>query len=51
MHKDLSICLNEANKMGVELLLTGKVDSEYQSLQQQGFGRMDTSVLFKIYDQ
>ena len=50
MHKDLSICLNEANKMGVELPLTEKVDSEYQSLQQQGFGRMDTSVLFKIYD-
>lgn len=50
MHKDLSICLNEANKMGVELPLTEKVDSEYQTLQQQGFGRMDTSVLFKIYD-
>jgi 3-hydroxyisobutyrate dehydrogenase len=50
MHKDLSICLNEANKMGVTLPLTEKVDSEYQTLQQQGFGRMDTSVLFKIYD-
>lgn len=50
MHKDLSICLNEARKMGVELPLTEKVDSEYQSLQQQGFGRMDTSVLFKSYD-
>lgn len=50
MHKDLSICLNEANKMGVTLPLTEKVDSEYQTLQQQGFGRMDTSVLFKIYE-
>jgi 3-hydroxyisobutyrate dehydrogenase len=51
MRKDLSICLNEGNKMGVELPLTEKVDSEYQSLQQQGFGRMDTSALFKIYKQ
>lgn len=50
MHKDLSICLNEATKMGIELPLIEQVDGEYQSLQQQGFGRMDTSVLFKIYD-
>lgn len=40
----------QRSKMGIELPLTEKVDNEYQSLQQQGFGRMDTSVLFKIYD-
>ncbi|WP_105901875.1 NAD(P)-dependent oxidoreductase [Vibrio gangliei] len=50
MHKDLSICLNEATKMEIELPLTKKIDGEYQSLQQKGFGRMDTSALFKIYD-
>ncbi|WP_390370025.1 NAD(P)-dependent oxidoreductase [Vibrio fluvialis] len=49
MHKDLNICLSEAKQMGIELPLTQQVDSEYQTLQQQGFGRMDTSALFKIY--
>ncbi|MBY7957469.1 NAD(P)-dependent oxidoreductase [Vibrio fluvialis] len=49
MHKDLNICLGEAKQMGIELPLTQQVDSEYQTLQQQGFGRMDTSALFKIY--
>ncbi len=51
MHKDLSICLNEAEKLGIALPLTEKVDKEYQILKEQGFGRMDTSVLFKIYEQ
>ncbi|WP_070971234.1 NAD(P)-dependent oxidoreductase [Vibrio sonorensis] len=49
MHKDLDICLNEAKSLGVELPLTKQVDNEYQKLQKQGLGRMDTSVLFKIY--
>ncbi|ELO1779835.1 NAD(P)-dependent oxidoreductase [Vibrio fluvialis] len=49
MHKDLNICLSEAKQMGIELPLTQLVDSEYQTLQQQEFGRMDTSALFKIY--
>ncbi|MCE7614751.1 NAD(P)-dependent oxidoreductase [Vibrio fluvialis] len=49
MHKDLNICLSEAKQMGIELPLTQQVDSEYQTLQQQGLGRMDTSALFKIY--
>ncbi|EKO3470086.1 NAD(P)-dependent oxidoreductase [Vibrio fluvialis] len=49
MHKDLNICLSEAKQMGIDLPLTHQVDSEYQSLQQQGLGRMDTSALFKIY--
>lgn len=50
MHKDLAICLDEADNLGVELPLTEKIDSEYQTLQQRGFGRMDTSALVKIYD-
>ncbi|EKO3917377.1 NAD(P)-dependent oxidoreductase [Vibrio fluvialis] len=49
MHKDLNICLSKAKQMGIELPLTQQVDSEYQTLQQQGLGRMDTSALFKIY--
>jgi len=47
MRKDLGICLNEAEKHGLELPLTKQVDGEYAQLQQQGFNRMDTSVLIK----
>ncbi|USD67345.1 NAD(P)-dependent oxidoreductase [Vibrio sp. SCSIO 43136] len=50
MRKDLGICLDEAQKFGLDLPLTKQVDSEYQSLQEQGLGRMDTSVLIKSYD-
>lgn len=47
MRKDLGICLDEAQKHGLSLPLTENVDSRYAELQQQGLGRMDTSVLIK----
>ncbi|MBV7298938.1 NAD(P)-dependent oxidoreductase [Enterovibrio paralichthyis] len=47
MRKDLGICLEEAKKHGLSLSLTESVDSRYADLQQQGLGRMDTSVLIK----
>lgn len=47
MRKDLGICLSEATKHGLALPLTQQVDSEYATLQTQGCGRMDTSVLIK----
>ncbi|MFB9213826.1 NAD(P)-dependent oxidoreductase [Vibrio sinaloensis] len=47
MRKDLGFCLNEAERVGLELPLTKKVDEQYAELQQDGLGRMDTSVLFK----
>jgi 3-hydroxyisobutyrate dehydrogenase len=47
MRKDLGFCLNEAQRVGIQLPLTSKVDGQYASLQQQGLGRMDTSVLMK----
>lgn len=47
MRKDLSICLDEAQRYELELPLTQDVDEKYESLQQQGFGRMDTSVLIR----
>ncbi|MUL18149.1 NAD(P)-dependent oxidoreductase [Aliivibrio fischeri] len=47
MRKDLGICLDEAKANGISLPLTEEVDKEYQSLQEQGLGRMDTSVLIK----
>lgn len=50
MHKDLSICLDESRKLGIELPLTTTVDNEYQELQKRGLGRMDTSVLIKVYE-
>lgn len=47
MHKDLSICLEEAAKHKLALPLTTQVDSQYQALQQKGMGRLDTSALIK----
>jgi 3-hydroxyisobutyrate dehydrogenase len=51
MRKDLGICLNEAAKNSLHLPMTKEVDGMYQTLQEQGFGRMDTSVLVKAYQQ
>lgn len=47
MRKDLGFCLKEAERYGIDLPLTRNVDEQYASLQKEGFGRMDTSVLFK----
>lgn len=47
MRKDLGFCLEEAERVGIELPLTKNVDEQYAQLQQEGLGRMDTSVLFK----
>ncbi len=47
MRKDLGFCLAEAERAGVQLPLTQKVDEQYHTLQQEGLGRMDTSVLIK----
>ncbi len=47
MRKDLGICMEEAATHGVHLPVTEAVDRRYQLLQQQGLGRMDTSVLVK----
>lgn len=47
MRKDLGFCLDEAQRFGIELPLTKQVDQRYADLQQQGLGRMDTSVLIK----
>lgn len=47
MHKDLGLCLDQADKMNLSLPLTQSVDQSYQDLIQQGQGRRDTSVLIK----
>ncbi|EHD2245759.1 NAD(P)-dependent oxidoreductase, partial [Vibrio vulnificus] len=47
MRKDLGFCLKEAQRVGLELPLTKQVDQQYAQLQQDGLGRMDTSVLIK----
>lgn len=51
MRKDLGFCINEAEKHQLDLPMTKNVDQLYANLQQQGLGRMDTSVLIKAYDQ
>ncbi len=48
MHKDLGICLDEAARNGAKLPVTQIVDGYYQTLQQQGDGRGDTSSLIKL---
>ncbi|WP_427983516.1 NAD(P)-dependent oxidoreductase [Agarivorans sp.] len=50
MRKDLAICFNEADKLGVELPLAKQVDAQYAKLQQRGYSRADTSVLIKQFD-
>ena len=45
MRKDLGICLQQAQALGVDLPVTGLIDGYYAELQQQGLGRLDTSAL------
>ncbi len=47
MRKDLGFCLDEAQRVGLDLPLTKMVDEQYADLQRDGLGRMDTSVLIK----
>ncbi|MBV1842526.1 NAD(P)-dependent oxidoreductase [Photobacterium ganghwense] len=51
MRKDLGICFEAAEKLGVELPLARQVDEKYAELQQRGYNRADTSVLIKQFDQ
>lgn len=50
MRKDLGICLQEAEKLGLDLPMTKQVDAAYASLQKAGHQRSDTSVLIKQFD-
>ena len=50
MRKDLGFCLEEAQRVGIELPLTKEVDQRYAKLQTLGLNRMDTSVLIKALD-
>lgn len=47
MRKDLGIVLDEAQRLGVNLPLAAETDQRYMRLQEQGCGRMDTSVLIR----
>ncbi|KAK3603994.1 hypothetical protein CHS0354_026790 [Potamilus streckersoni] len=48
MIKDLSICLNTAQELGIELPLTERTKADYETLSAQGKGRMDTSSLLTL---
>lgn len=50
MHKDLGLCLAQAEKMDFSLPLTQAIDQDYQGLMKEGRGRQDTSVLVKAFD-
>ena len=45
MRKDLSICLEEANRTDTSLPITALVDQFYKEVQRLGGGRWDTSSL------
>ncbi|XPF95559.1 NAD(P)-dependent oxidoreductase [Colwellia sp. RE-S-Sl-9] len=47
MRKDLNICLEQAEQLGINLPVAKMVDASYQRLQEKGFNRCDTSVLIK----
>lgn len=49
MRKDLGICLDEANNLGVSMPMTKEVDRAYGKLQKAGHERSDTSVLIKQF--
>ncbi|ADZ93111.1 NAD-binding protein [Marinomonas mediterranea] len=49
MRKDLGICLEEAERMSINMPMTKETDERYARLQEQGLGRMDTSVLVKSF--
>ncbi|WP_428469429.1 NAD(P)-dependent oxidoreductase [Photobacterium minamisatsumaniensis] len=50
MRKDLGICFDAADKLGVDLQLAKQVDAKYAELQKRGYQRADTSVLIKQFD-
>ncbi|PSW20687.1 NAD(P)-dependent oxidoreductase [Photobacterium sanctipauli] len=50
MRKDLGICFDAAEKLGVDLPLAKQVDEKYGELQARGYQRADTSVLIKQFD-
>lgn len=50
VRKDLAICMEEAEKLGVELPMTKQIDETYKLLQDRGYSRADTSVLIKQFD-
>lgn len=47
LHKDLGYCLNEAERLNVQLPVAELVDQFYAQLQQMGGGRWDTSSLLR----
>lgn len=50
MRKDLGICFDEAERLGIDLPNAKQVDAKYADLQKRGYSRSDTSVLFKQFD-
>lgn len=51
MRKDLGISLARGQELGLSFPLAQMVDKAYQQLQEQGFSRMDTSILIKATQQ
>lgn len=48
MHKDLGLCLQQAESLGARLPVTQLIDQYYAQLQAMGGGRWDTSSLIRL---
>lgn len=51
MQKDLRLCLEQAERINSEMPLTTMTTKMYQTLEQLGHGKLDTSALIKHYQQ
>ncbi len=50
MRKDLGICFEEAQRLGIDLPISKLIDERYAKLQEKGYGRADTSALIKQFE-
>jgi 3-hydroxyisobutyrate dehydrogenase-like beta-hydroxyacid dehydrogenase len=48
IHKDLQLCLQEAENIGADLPITSQIDDRYVKLVDQGLGKMDATSLIKL---
>jgi len=48
IHKDLQLCLHEAENIGAPLPITSLIDDRYVELAKQGQGKMDATSLIKL---
>jgi 3-hydroxyisobutyrate dehydrogenase len=48
MHKDLGLCLDQAERLGVPTPVTALAATDYGRLQEDGDGRLDASAVIRL---